>query len=229
MNVLVVEDDTAIGEIVRQGLEASYFDVDVVPDGNEGLEQALTGEYGLIILDLMLPGMDGMSICQTLRSRRVHVPILMLTARDALEDRVEGLDTGADDYLVKPFEFPELLARVRALVRREKIHRTRVIRIGDLEIDTGTHRVSRSGRDILLTPREYTLLEALAAREGTTLSREYIQQRVWMDSDSYSNTVDVCVGQLRKKIDAEHETKLIHTVHRMGYMISRPDPDEACG
>jgi DNA-binding response OmpR family regulator len=227
MRVLVVEDDGAIGEIIRQGLEASYFDVYVVPDGNEGLEQALTGDYGLIILDLMLPGMDGMSICQALRSRRVHVPILMLTARDALEDRVKGLDTGADDYLVKPFEFPELLARVRALVRREKIHRTRVIRIGDLEIDTGTHRVSRSGRDILLTPREYTLLEALATREGTTLSREYIQERVWMDSDSYSNTVDVCVGQLRKKIDAEHETKLIQTVHRIGYMISRPDSDDA--
>jgi len=222
VRILLIEDDEPLAEVIKEGLESAFYEVDVAHDGALGLEMAKDGPYPLIILDIMLPGLDGWSICQALRARRSRVLILMLTARDSLDDRVRGLDMGADDYLSKPFEFPELIARVRALLRRDKIHRARVIRIADLKIDTGLRRVSRAGQEVLLTPHEYMLLEALAVNEGTVLSREFIQEQVWMDSDSYSNTVDVCIGQLRKKIDASHEVKLIQTVHRLGYMLKGP-------
>ncbi len=219
MKILLVEDDEPIAEVVKMGLEGAHYRVDIAPDGEMGLEMAQEGAYSLFILDIMLPGRDGLDLCRTLRARRDRTPILMLTARDSLEDRVRGLEIGADDYLPKPFEFPELLARVRALLRRDKMHRTRIIHIADLEIDTGTRRVTRAGHAVTLTPREYTLLEALAAHEGQTLSREFIQEQVWMDDDSYSNTVDVCIAQLRKKIDAGHEPRLIQTIHRLGYAL----------
>lgn len=223
MRILLVEDDEAIAEVVKQGLEEAYYSVDIANDGLQGLAMAEEEAYSLLILDVMLPGMDGFAICRRLREGRNLVPILMLTARDSLDDRVHGLEIGADDYLPKPFEFPELVARVRALLRRDKIHRTRVIQIADLEIDSGSRRVKRGGQEIRLTPREYELLEALASYEGRPVSREAIQEHIWMDDDSYSNTVDVCIGQLRKKIDSEHETKLIQTVHRVGYMLRDPD------
>jgi len=221
--ILVVEDDELISRVVKRGLEQSGFRVTVAADGETGLRQARGGEFDLLILDIMLPGMDGLSLCEALRAGRSAVPVLMLTAKGALDDKVQGLECGADDYLPKPFEFPELLARVRALLRRDKVHRARMIRVADLEIDTSTRRVTRGGTAIALSQREYDLLEALAASEGRILSREVIQERVWMDEESYSNTVDVYVGLLRKKVDAGHNTKLIQTVRGVGYTLRRPD------
>jgi DNA-binding response OmpR family regulator len=225
VNILLIEDDAVMAELVQTGLEESGFTVEVARDGTSGLQRALEGESALIILDLMLPGQDGWSICAALRSRRRPVPILMLTARDAVEDRVRGLDAGADDYLPKPFDFAELRARVRALLRRDKVNRTRVIRIADLEIDTASSRVRRAGQEIRLTPREYTLLEALAANEGRVLTRELIQERVWRDDQSYPDTVKVHINALRRKIDAGHEDKLIQTVHGMGYRLQGPETE----
>jgi DNA-binding response OmpR family regulator len=227
VRILLIEDEPSIAAVVKQGLEEARYTVDVALDGATGLDRALTRAYALIVLDLMLPGLDGWQVCERLRGRRVTAPILMLTARDAVQDRVRGLEIGADDYLPKPFDFEELLARIRALLRRESIHKTRVIRIADLEIDTGLRQVTRAGQVVLLTPREYSLLEALAAREGQILTREVILDHVWMDEESYSNIVDVHIRALRKKIDAEHAVKLIQTVHRMGYMLKRPDAEEA--
>ncbi len=222
MRILVVEDDVEIAMVIRRGLEKAQYRVDVASNGRRGLELATENRYALLILDIMLPEMDGWAVCERLRASRDRVPILMLTARDAVADRVRGLDMGADDYLPKPFDFAELLARVGALLRREKPLKTRTIKIADLEIDTGLHRVLRAGQEIMLTPREYDLLEALASREGQVLSREMIQEQVWMDDTSYSNTVDVYVNLLRRKIDAPFETKLIQTVHRLGYTLRDP-------
>jgi DNA-binding response OmpR family regulator len=224
LKILLVEDEGPIATVIKQGLEEAHFRVVVAGDGETGLRMALQEEPALIILDLMLPGRDGWSVCQALRSRRVTTPILMLTARDAVEDRVLGLETGADDYLAKPFDFSELVARVRALLRRDKVHKSGVIRIVDLEIDTAAGIVRRAGQEVHLTRREYTLLEALAVNEGRILSREMIQERVWMDEESYSNTVDVHIGLLRKKIDAGSDVKLIQTVHGLGYTLRAPDP-----
>jgi DNA-binding response OmpR family regulator len=225
MKVLVIEDDVGIGKVVRRGLETANFQVDLAPDGATGLKLALENPYNVIILDLMLPKLDGWHVCQELRSQRNRTPVLMLTARDAVEDRVRGLDLGADDYLPKPFDFTELLARVRALLRRDKIHRTRIIRVGDLEIDTAKRRVSRAGRMIGLSHREYELLESLAANEGRILTREAIQERVWMAENSFSNTVDVYIRMLRKKIDAGHPIKMIQTVHGVGYTLRLPETE----
>jgi two-component system copper resistance phosphate regulon response regulator CusR len=225
MRILVIEDDAGIGGMIRRGLSHAGYEVDLASNGTKGLELAERGGYGLILLDLMLPGMDGWQLCKLLRARREQVPIMMLTALDGVDDLVRGLDTGADDYLSKPFDFNELLARVRALLRREKVHRVRVIRVADLEIDTAQRRVARRGREVELSHREYELLEALAASEGRVLSREAIQARVWMNEQSSSNTVDVYVGLLRKKIDAGESVKLIHTVNRVGYTLRAPEKD----
>jgi two-component system copper resistance phosphate regulon response regulator CusR len=219
----LIEDDEVIAELIKTGLEEAHFAVDVAADGAAGLDLALDGGHELIILDLMLPRRDGWSVCAALRARRRTTPILMLTARDAIEDRVKGLESGADDYLPKPFDFTELLARVRALLRRDKIYKTRHIQIFDLEIDTATQRVRRAGEEIRLTRREYTLLEALAANAGRVLTREAIQGRVWMDEESYSDTVKVHINSLRRKVDAPHAVKLIHTVHGVGYTLRIPE------
>lgn len=225
MKLLLIEDEIPIADVVRRGLEEAGYTVDVAHDGDRGLKMALSGEYSLLLLDLMLPGRDGWSICRELRARRITTPILMLTARDAVQDRVQGLEMGADDYLPKPFDFSELVARVRALLRREGVHKGRVIRVADLEVDTGQMKVTRAGREIPLTRREYTLLEALAVNEGRVLTRDIIQNRVWSNEESYSNTVDVHIGVLRKKIDADHPVKLIHTVHGLGYTLKCVDPE----
>ena len=226
MRILLIEDEPSIAEVIAQGLEQAGYAVDTAYDGKLGLHMAQQNQYALLLLDVMLPGMDGWTICETLRRQRDTTPILMLTARDAVQDRVRGLDTGADDYLPKPFDFSELLARVAALLRRDQVHKTRLIRVADLEIDTRQRRVTRAGQEIALTPREYSLLEALAGREGQVLTRDVIQERVWMDEDSLSNTVDVYVGLLRRKIDAGHPAKLIQTVHGVGYILRAPHPEE---
>ncbi len=227
MKLLLIEDDPGIADVMISGLTEAGYSVLHFADGTEGLEAATVDSYDLIVLDLMLPGTNGLAICEALRDRRDTTPILMVTARDSVQDRVRGLEDGADDYLPKPFEFDELVARVRALLRRDKVHKRRVIRIADMEIDTGTKRVFRGSKEIFLSPREYTLLEALAAREGQTLTREIILERVWMDEDSYSNTVDVYIGALRKKVDAGQEVRLIHTVHGQGYVLRSPlSPEE---
>jgi two-component system copper resistance phosphate regulon response regulator CusR len=226
MRILLVEDDAAIARAVKRGLEQAHFQVDHSADGRTGLEMAREREYAVLILDVMLPELDGWQVCEELRACRSRVPILMLTARDALEDRVKGLETGADDYLPKPFAFPELVARVHALIRRDRMHRTRTVRVADLEIDTAQRRVTRAGVTIGLSQREYDLLEALAANEGRILSREVIQERVWQDEEGFSNVVDVYVGLLRKKIDAGHEEKLIHTVRGVGYTLRRSETGE---
>jgi DNA-binding response OmpR family regulator len=226
MRILLVEDDDVIAERIKTGLEKARFSVDVADDGETGLRMAREGSYSLLILDLMLPGRDGWSVCEALRLRRNPVPILMLTARGGVEDRVRGLNTGADDYLPKPFDFTELLARVRALLRREHLHKAERVRIGDLEIDSSARQVWRRGQELPLTPREYSLLEALARNEGRPLTREHILERVWGDDESYSNTVSFHVASLRKKVDADHDLKLIHTVHGVGYVLRGPESEE---
>jgi DNA-binding response OmpR family regulator len=225
VRVLLIEDEDDLGEVVKEGLEASRYEVVWERDGRAGLERAVEGGFSVILLDLMLPGMDGWAICRRLRDRRDPTPILMLTARDGVDDRVRGLETGADDYLPKPFDFKELRARVRALLRRERVHRAGLIRVADLTIDTDSRKATLAGRDLPLTAREYTLLEALAGHEGRILSQERILERVWGDEDSASNTVEVYVSMLRKKIDAgrDPERRLIHTVRGLGYTLRAPD------
>ena len=225
MKILLVEDEAGIATLIRRGLTNANYAVETAADGAKGLEMALENAYSLIILDVMLPGLGGWRVCEELRARRRQTPILMLTARDAVEDRVRGLELGADDYLSKPFDFRELLARVQALLRRDRVHRARLIRVADLEIDTAQRRVTRAGVEIGLSHREYELLEALASHESQVLTREVILERIWMDDDSYSNTVDVYVGMLRKKVDAGHAVKLIQTVRGTGYTLRVPDRD----
>lgn len=217
--LLLAEDDSAIGKAIKDGLETAGFKVTWVKNGSEVLPMIEQNSYSLLILDLMLPGLDGMEVCVEIRRHRQALPILMVTARDAVADRVDGLNSGADDYMTKPFEFPELLARVRALLRRHHVIKTSVIEIGDLVIDTTQKTVKRGTREILLTPREFTLLEALAQNAGAVLSKEEIAMKVWEDEFTSSNTVEVHVKNLRRKLDDEGETKLIHTLHGMGYSL----------
>jgi DNA-binding response OmpR family regulator len=226
MRLLLIEDEAPNAAIIKRCLEEEGFDVDTAREGNQGLRMATTTDYAAIILDLMLPGMDGWEICRSLRGRRNTTPILVLTARGEVEDRVRGLELGADDYLPKPFDFTELIARIRALIRRDKVHKGRVIIIDRLEIDTGARRILCDGQEVSLAPQEYSLLEALALSEGRVLNRDYILSRVWSNEESYSNSVDVHIGMLRKKIDAPYSTKLIHTVHRLGYMLKSPDSED---
>jgi two-component system copper resistance phosphate regulon response regulator CusR len=223
MHALVIEDDPGISSVVRRGLEAAGWTVVTRADGRKGLECALEEEFHLLILDLMLPGMDGFRICEELRLRRRKIPILMLTARDTVQDKVKGLDLGADDYLPKPFDFDELMARIRALMRRDRVHRSRIIHVDNLEIDTTQRRVTRGGADMGLSRREYDLLEALATREGRVLTREIIQEIVWNGEPAYSNNVDAYIKMLRKKIDADFEVKLIHTIRGVGYVMRSPE------
>ena len=224
MKILIVEDDPGLAAAVREGLDDAGYATHVVRDGERALKVAEGGVFALIVLDVMLPSMDGLEVCRRLRKARRNVPILMVTARDSVPERIGGLEAGADDYLVKPFEFDELLARVRALLRRDHAVKSSLIEVDDLVVDTRARAVVRGGREIVLTDREYRLLEALASHAGQTLTREGIQERVWADGTSVSNTVDVCVKNLRKKVDDGHERKLIHTVHRVGYVL-RTEPN----
>ncbi len=220
MRILVVEDERRIAAFIRRGLEEERYAVDVAYDGQEALDWAATVEYDLIVLDVLLPKIDGIRVCRELRDQGSKVPVLMLTARDAVEDRVRGLDSGADDYLVKPFAFQELLARIRALLRRRGETKTTQLQVADLVLDTLTHRATRAGQVIELTAREYALLEFLMRHPRQVLSRTQIAEHVWgYDFFSTSNVVDVYIGYLRRKIDRGFEVKLIQTVRGAGYKI----------
>jgi heavy metal response regulator len=221
LRILVVEDEPRIIEFVKQGLEQEGFQVDSASDGKTGLSYALSGSYDVIILDVMLPLMNGFELCAEIRSRGVGTPVIMLTARDAVADRVEGLNTGADDYITKPFAFEELVARIRAVTRRKQaISITNVIRVGDLEVDLDRHKVTRSEKIIELTPKEFKLLEYLIINKGKVLSRTKIMENVWgFDFDAETNVVDVYIRYLRQKIDDTIDNKLIKTVRGFGYMV----------
>ena len=227
MRILLVEDEEGIAEAVRRGLEKARYRVDIASSGEECLALAEGGGHALVVLDVMLPDIDGCTVCERLRKARNAVPILMLTARDAVSDRVRGLEAGADDYLVKPFDFSELLARVRALLRRDKVHRARVVEVGDLVMDTTARRVTSAGREIALSPREYALLETLALAEGRVLTREVLQDIVWTDEEVYANTIDAYIGHLRRKMDQGYPAKLIQTIHGVGYRLEAPQQEPA--
>lgn len=220
MKILIIEDEPKTGDYLRQGLTEAGFVADLARTGTDGLHLAIEGDYDLAIVDIMLPGLDGWQILEALRKSGSSLPILFLTARDAVEDRVQGLELGADDYLVKPFAFAELLARVRALARRGKVPVVETLKAGDLEMDLMRRRVRRDGRRIDLTPKEFALLELLLRRQGEVLPRSLIASLVWdMNFDSDTNVVEVAVRRLRAKIDDPFENKLIQTVRGMGYVL----------
>jgi two-component system copper resistance phosphate regulon response regulator CusR len=224
VKILIVEDEPKTGEYLRKGLKEASFVVDLSSDGIDGLHNALEGEYDLILLDVMLPGMDGWEVMRNLRQKGNKVPVLFLTAKDQIEDRVKGLELGADDYLVKPFSFAELLARVRTILRRGKPSvKASIIKVADLELDLLRRRVARAGKRIELTSKEFGLLELLMRRQGEVLPRSLIASQVWdMNFDSDTNVIEVAVRRLRSKIDDAFEPKLLQTVRGMGYVIESP-------
>jgi len=220
MRLLVVEDEARIASFIRRGLEEERHAVDVAPDGDDAVHLATLNDYDVILLDVLLPRKNGLAVCRELRARNVSAPILMLTAKDSVEDRVAGLRIGADDYLTKPFAFDELLARIDALVRRQSLDRSPVLRVADLTLDPLTHEAHRAGRLIELTNKEYALLAFLMRRPGQVLTRTQIAEQIWdMDFDNESNVIDVYIRYLRKKIDADGARPLIHTVRGAGYTM----------
>ncbi len=220
MRILLVEDEKKIASFIERGLTEQHYSVDVAYDGNEGLYLAEINPYDLIILDIMLPGKDGFAVCQELRRQKNDVPILMLTARDDVRDKIYGLDSGADDYLTKPFAFGEFLARIRVLLRRQRTSQSTTLKVADLELDQLTHEVTRDGKKIELTSTEYALLEYLMIHAGQVVTRTMISEHVWnQDFDSYSNVINVYVNYVRKKVDSDFSSKLIHSVRGRGYMI----------
>ena len=220
MKILAIEDDRTVGQYVKRGLEEQRFHVDLASDGLEGLRLASGGQYDLIILDLRLPEMSGLEVLRNLRDRGLTVPILVLTAQDTVDFKVQALRTGADDYVTKPFSFEELLARVEALGRRPQQLRSPVLRVLDLELDTATHEARRGADPIELTPKEYTVLEYLMRHAGRVMSRTLITEYAWdYHFDPGTNIVDVVINRLRKKIDSGHARKLIHTVRGVGYTV----------
>jgi DNA-binding response OmpR family regulator len=220
MKILVVEDDRTVGQYVKRGLEEQRYHADLVDDGMEGLRLASGGRYDLIVLDLRLPEMNGLEVLRTLRDRGNTTPVLVLTAQDAVDFKVQALRSGADDYVTKPFAFEELLARVEALGRRPKEIRSPVLKVGDLELDGETREVRRGGERIELTPKEYTVLEYLMRHAGRVMSRTLITEYAWdYHFDPGTNIVDVVINRLRKKVDSGHAVKLVHTVRGVGYVV----------
>jgi len=223
MRILVVDDDRRLCAVIKRGLLEEAYAVDLAYEGEEGEYLAEVNPYDLIILDIMMPVKDGIEVCQELRAKKVNTPILMLTAKDTVEDRVRGLDTGADDYLVKPFAFSELLARVRALLRREGISKSPELRIGDLTLNTLTRQVWRGHKPMELTSKEYVILEYFMRHPNVVVTRTIIEEHAWdYDFDSLSNLVDVYIRRLRRKIDIDGEDSLIQTVRGAGYRLKAP-------
>ena len=219
MRILVIEDEAKIAQFMKRGLKEEGYAVDVAKDGEEGYAFATIEDYDVVILDIMLPGMDGLALLRKLRKKKPHLPVIMVTARSSVDDRVKGLDLGADDYITKPFAFEELLARIRAQLRKNMRQDTKIT-YADLELDTKTHKVSRIGKEIELSNKEYTLLEYLLSNAGNTVTRAMISTHVWnIDFDTSTNVIDVYINYLRKKIDHGHERKLIHTLRGWGYTL----------
>src|SRR5947209_16584417 len=223
MRLLLVEDQPKVAGFIRRGLEEEHYAVDIAAKGNDALDLVAVNTYDLIILDLMLPDISGFDVCQELRRDGVTVPVLMLTALDALDDKVAGLDSGADDYLTKPFAFPEFLARVRALLRRREDVKTSRIQVADLVLDTATHEVTRGGKAIELASKEYAVLEYLMRRAERVVTRTMMLEAVWgYDFDPGSNVVDVYIRYLRRKVDDPHPVKLLETIRGTGYRLRAP-------
>jgi DNA-binding response OmpR family regulator len=225
MRILVVEDDRKAADLLATGLREEGLVVDVASTGEAGDEMASVNTYAVIVLDWLLPDRDGLDVCRVLRRRGVSTPILMLTARDALEDRVMGLDAGADDYLMKPYGFSELMARIRALLRRSELSRPVVLRVADLELDTVSQRVARGGESVDLTTKEYAILEVLMRHAGAVVPRSAVTEHVWVaELDMSPNLLEVHLSRLRRKIDHGHRPPLIHTIRGRGYMIGTGPP-----
>lgn len=223
MKILIVEDEQKTGDYLKQGLSEAGFIVDLVRDGLDGLHLAVSDDYDLLVLDVMLPGLDGWQVLEQVRQEGKHMPVLFLTARDQVKDKVKGLELGADDYLVKPFAFSELLARVRTLLRRGKSKEPELLQAADLELDLVRRRVTRAGKRIELTAKEFALLELLLRRQGEVLPRSLIASQVWdMNFDSDTNVIEVAIRRLRAKIDDDFEPKLIRTLRGMGYVLEKP-------
>jgi heavy metal response regulator len=224
MRILVVEDEKKVAGFIKRGLEEEEFEVELAYDGEEGVQKAESSNYDLILMDLMLPKKDGLSAIADLREKNINTPVLCLTAKDAVEDIVAGLDSGSDDYLTKPFAFAELIARVRALIRRGSQDRGAELFFADLRLDPVGHKVWRSGKEIELTTKEYALLEFFMRNPNQVLSRTMIAEHVWdYTFDSFTNIIDVYVNYLRKKVDRDFEKKLIHTVRGVGYVLKESD------
>ena len=220
MRILVVEDEKKIADFIKRGLKEEGYAVDVAYDGEEGLFLANTNDYDLVLLDLMLPKIDGLTLCKKLKASEVSTPVIMLTAKDTVKDKVAGLDSGADDYLTKPFAFEELLARIRAILRKQDSQAPTKLTIADLELDLITHKVTRRSKEIELTTKEYSLLEYLMRNKGVIVTRTMISEHVWdIDFDTFTNVIDVYINYLRNKIDSGSANKLIHTVRGRGYIL----------
>ena len=220
MRILVVEDEKKVASFIKKGLEEEFFSVDTVFNGKDGLNLASAEEYDLIILDVMIPYIDGLTVTKELRKRKVETPILLLTVKDSTEDKVEGLDAGADDYLTKPFAFEELTARVRALMRRNEKQKSSVLSAADLTVDLISHGVTRNNQEIILTQKEFSILEYLLRNKNRIVSRVKLMEHVYdYHFDTETNVIDVYINKLRTKIDQGHETKLIHTVRGSGYLL----------
>lgn len=220
MRVLIAEDEKNLNLLIKKVLTKEGLFVDSAFDGSEALDYLMSAEYDIAILDIMMPKMDGITLVKEMRKRKINIPVLFLTARDTIDERVEGLDSGADDYLVKPFDFKELLARIRSLTRKYSTSKSSILEIGDLRLDTASKSVSRAGIEISLSAKEFALLELLMKNAGNVLSREQIEEKLYdFDYEGSSNVVDVYISFLRKKIDANHNTKYIHTIRGIGFSI----------
>jgi two-component system copper resistance phosphate regulon response regulator CusR len=227
VNILVIEDEKKVALALKEGLESEHYDVQVALTGEEGFYLLCSREFDLVVLDLMLPGRDGMEILRTLRKSNARTPVLILTARDALEDKILGLDLGADDYLVKPFAFPELTARIRALLRRGRVDEALKLKLADLEMDLTKRAVVRDKQDIPLTSMEFEILEYLLRNQGHVVTREMLARHVWKETERATpldNVIDVHIGRLRKKIDGPFRGKLLHTVRGVGFILSERTP-----
>ncbi len=227
LRILVVEDEPKVAQALKEGLEGEHYEVVVAETGEDGFFRITTESFDVILLDLMLPGRDGLEVLTKIREQGKTTPVLVLTARDTVEDRIAGLNSGADDYLVKPYAFAEVVARIRALVRRGRPTETLRMSVADLEMDLVTRKVSRGGETVELTAREYELLEYLLRHEGQPVPRETLARDVWKETDRgtpLNNVIDVHIARLRRKIDVEHSTKLVHTVRGVGFMLSEEQP-----